>query len=334
MAEAAAPAAAPPQQTYEERDAESDEITRVIDVDKDDAPFILGRGGATKRKVARVSCTEIELDEHTLTITIVGKRDDCDRAQDYLVRRRPRRQRGFGLRRRRGRLGFVAVVVAALLGLGLALVAVPRAGAADGRGPARVDALELLDHAPPIVALGRALHGLRDAELRDVELLVLGVLDDAGVLLVLGAVAGEGRDGRVDLVVDAALLQGRLEVRLARVDEVFDLLREVLLLVVVERVVGRDELQEVLLHVLALPLVEVRRLLQVLRHGPVPHGQGPLVAPVDALDEVRLLLLRLAHAEERLRRPDELPLVHRAHPRALPTPPVVPHPEAARWLDS
>ena len=104
MAEAAAPAAAPPQQTYEERDAESDEITRVIDVDKDDAPFILGRGGATKRKVARVSCTEIELDEHTLTITIVGKRDDCDRAQDYLgfvkqqrlgARRRPQPQVRF-----------------------------------------------------------------------------------------------------------------------------------------------------------------------------------------------------------------------------------------------
>lgn len=82
---AAAPAPPPPaQQTYEERDAESDEITRVLDVDKDDAPFILGRGGATKRKVARVSNTEIELDEHTLTITIVGARDDVDKAQDYL----------------------------------------------------------------------------------------------------------------------------------------------------------------------------------------------------------------------------------------------------------
>ena len=65
-------------------DDESDEITRVLDVDKDDAPFILGRGGATKRKVARVSNTEIELDEHTLTITIVGARDDVDKAQDYL----------------------------------------------------------------------------------------------------------------------------------------------------------------------------------------------------------------------------------------------------------
>ena len=115
MAEAAAPAAAAPQQTYEERDAESDEITRVIDVDKDDAPFILGRGGATKRKVARVSCTEIELDEHTLTITIQGKRDDCDRAQDYLgfvkqqrlgARRRPQGTPGpLPARRPSGRKG-------------------------------------------------------------------------------------------------------------------------------------------------------------------------------------------------------------------------------------
>lgn len=74
----------PDPRRYEERDEENGEITRVIDVSEEDAPFILGRGGATKRKVARVADAEIELDEHTLTITIVGKREACDKAEDYL----------------------------------------------------------------------------------------------------------------------------------------------------------------------------------------------------------------------------------------------------------
>lgn len=71
-------------QRYEERDELTDEITRVIDVDKDDAAFILGRGGATKRKVARVAESEIELDEHTLTITIVGTKEACDKSECYI----------------------------------------------------------------------------------------------------------------------------------------------------------------------------------------------------------------------------------------------------------
>ena len=33
----------------------NERVTRVIDVDKDDAAFVLGRGGSTKRKIARVS---------------------------------------------------------------------------------------------------------------------------------------------------------------------------------------------------------------------------------------------------------------------------------------
>ena len=59
-------------------------IQKVIEVDKDDAAFILGRGGSTKRKIARVSGTEIELDEHTLQITLNGSAEQCARAKDYI----------------------------------------------------------------------------------------------------------------------------------------------------------------------------------------------------------------------------------------------------------
>ena len=47
-------------------------LTKVVDIAKDDAAFVLGRGGATKRKIARVSGADIELDEHALTITLNG----------------------------------------------------------------------------------------------------------------------------------------------------------------------------------------------------------------------------------------------------------------------
>ncbi|KAK7254105.1 glutathione-disulfide reductase [Aureococcus anophagefferens] len=59
-------------------------IQKVIEVDKDDAAFVLGRGGSTKRKIARVAGAEIELDEHALTITISGFKDQCLHAIDYI----------------------------------------------------------------------------------------------------------------------------------------------------------------------------------------------------------------------------------------------------------
>ena len=53
-------------------------LTKVVDIAKDDAAFVLGRGGATKRKIARVSGADIELDEHALTITLNGTESQCD----------------------------------------------------------------------------------------------------------------------------------------------------------------------------------------------------------------------------------------------------------------
>ena len=45
---------------------------------------MLGRGGSTKRKIARVAQAEIELDEHSLTITMSGTAQQCDWAEDYI----------------------------------------------------------------------------------------------------------------------------------------------------------------------------------------------------------------------------------------------------------
>ena len=58
--------------------------SKVIEVDKDDAAFVLGRGGSTKRKIARVSGAEIELDEHALTITLSGTAKGCAHGIDYI----------------------------------------------------------------------------------------------------------------------------------------------------------------------------------------------------------------------------------------------------------
>ncbi|KAJ8599725.1 hypothetical protein CTAYLR_010213 [Chrysophaeum taylorii] len=66
------------------RDEDRERTTRTLTVDKDDAAFVLGRGGTTKRKIARVSGSEIELDENALSITITGTRKQCDYAEDYI----------------------------------------------------------------------------------------------------------------------------------------------------------------------------------------------------------------------------------------------------------
>ena len=60
-------------------------LTKVVDIAKDDAAFVLGRGGATKRKIARVSGADIELDEHALTITLNGTESQCDPVWKYGV---------------------------------------------------------------------------------------------------------------------------------------------------------------------------------------------------------------------------------------------------------
>ena len=65
-------------------DESRERVTKVIEVDKDDAAFVLGRGGSTKRKIARVAGAEIELDEHALTITLSGNKEQCLHGIDYI----------------------------------------------------------------------------------------------------------------------------------------------------------------------------------------------------------------------------------------------------------
>ena len=50
----------------------------------DDAAFILGKGGSTKQKIARVSEAEIELDEKQNMFTIYGNRHQRKKARDYI----------------------------------------------------------------------------------------------------------------------------------------------------------------------------------------------------------------------------------------------------------
>jgi len=59
-------------------------VTRTIDVEREDAAFILGRGGSTKKKIARVAGADIDLEERDSTITLRGTEKQCDRAEDYL----------------------------------------------------------------------------------------------------------------------------------------------------------------------------------------------------------------------------------------------------------
>ena len=57
--------------------------TERIKVGDDDAAFILGRGGKTKEKLARVSQCEIELFERDLTLEMRGSAKQRDRAMRY-----------------------------------------------------------------------------------------------------------------------------------------------------------------------------------------------------------------------------------------------------------
>ena len=76
---------------YEERDELTDEITRVIDVDKDDAAFILGRGGATIQRVRAESGAKVKLHDcapgaATRFLELGGAIDKVQAARALVVR--------------------------------------------------------------------------------------------------------------------------------------------------------------------------------------------------------------------------------------------------------
>lgn len=58
--------------------------TRRLGIAETDAAFVLGRGGSTKRKIARVAGCEIDLDETSCELTLRGDEAACRRAEDYI----------------------------------------------------------------------------------------------------------------------------------------------------------------------------------------------------------------------------------------------------------
>ena len=78
----------PPRERRNYSDEEEDDRPRraeeVMDVDSNDAAFILGRGGQTKQKISRVSGADLDLNERDNKITIYGTRRQRKAARDYI----------------------------------------------------------------------------------------------------------------------------------------------------------------------------------------------------------------------------------------------------------
>ena len=55
------------------------EVEDVMNINDDDAAFVLGRGGQTKKKIARACGANLTLDEQGLTITMTGTKDQVRR---------------------------------------------------------------------------------------------------------------------------------------------------------------------------------------------------------------------------------------------------------------
>lgn len=61
------------------------EYTRIrLQFDDADTAFILGRGGKTKHKIARVSGARLELHERNNTVEVIGSEEACARAKKYI----------------------------------------------------------------------------------------------------------------------------------------------------------------------------------------------------------------------------------------------------------
>ncbi len=60
-----------------------------LQVGKDDAAFVLGRGGSTKKKIARVCGAELDLNEHDLVLEIHGTDVQREKVCSILRRRPP-----------------------------------------------------------------------------------------------------------------------------------------------------------------------------------------------------------------------------------------------------
>jgi len=55
-----------------------------MELTNDDAAFILGKGGRTKEKIARVAKATIDLPARSLTLQISGPHEACRKAKKYV----------------------------------------------------------------------------------------------------------------------------------------------------------------------------------------------------------------------------------------------------------
>ena len=55
-----------------------------MSIGKEDAAFVLGRGGSTKKKIARVCGAELDLNENDLALEIYGTESQRSRAKNYV----------------------------------------------------------------------------------------------------------------------------------------------------------------------------------------------------------------------------------------------------------
>jgi len=65
-------------------DDENKELSEVMEISNEDAAFVLGRGGSTKRKIERVSGARLDLQERELKLEIRGDEVELERASLYV----------------------------------------------------------------------------------------------------------------------------------------------------------------------------------------------------------------------------------------------------------
>ena len=65
-------------------DPDTEKGSETMPCEDQDAAFILGKGGSTKQKIARVSEAELELDEKANVLTIYGTHRQRKKARDYV----------------------------------------------------------------------------------------------------------------------------------------------------------------------------------------------------------------------------------------------------------
>jgi predicted RNA-binding protein Jag len=67
-----------------ERPDRTNREKETMPIGKDDAAFVLGRNGSTKKKIARVCGADLDLNEHDLVLEIYGEESQRAKARDYV----------------------------------------------------------------------------------------------------------------------------------------------------------------------------------------------------------------------------------------------------------